>query len=77
VTRQPRPGALLSGKDQEGGDSKRHHPTGQTTLQGRLETSVCPAPSLFLQGFILIKSRFRTVPLPLAWPPRWAPLLLP
>jgi hypothetical protein len=38
----PRPGAL-SGRGQEGCGSKPLHPTSQMSLQGCLETSVCPA----------------------------------
>jgi hypothetical protein len=40
----PRPSALFSGREQEGGGSKRLHPAGQMTLQGRLETLVCLVP---------------------------------
>jgi hypothetical protein len=43
----PVPGALLSGRDQECGNSKQLHPAGQTTRQGHLETSVCPTPPPF------------------------------
>jgi hypothetical protein len=38
----PRPGAFLRSGHQEGGGAKWLLSTGQTALQGRLETSVCP-----------------------------------
>jgi hypothetical protein len=42
----PRP-CTLNGRGQEGGGSKWLHPTSQMSLMGCLETSVCPASSLF------------------------------
>jgi hypothetical protein len=50
-----------------------HWPNDPTGVFGNLSLS----SPLFLQGFILTKSHFSTVPLPPARPPRWAPLLLP
>jgi hypothetical protein len=35
-------GTFLNGGHQEGGDTKRLHSTGQTSLHWHLETSVCP-----------------------------------
>jgi hypothetical protein len=42
MTTGPQPGTL-SGRGQEGGGSKWLYPTSQMSLQGCLETSVCPA----------------------------------
>jgi hypothetical protein len=61
----PRPGAFLRSGRQEGGDAKWLLSTGQTALQGCLETSVCPkviAPCFvfFLRGSLLQLSVFQT-----------------
>jgi hypothetical protein len=46
----------VSGRGQDGCGSKWLHPARQMSLQGCLETSVCPAfpPSFFLCGFTLL-----------------------
>jgi hypothetical protein len=49
----PRPG-IVSGRGQEVCGSMWLHPTGQMSLQGCLETSVCPALSPFFPFFILL-----------------------
>jgi hypothetical protein len=72
----PRPG-VVSSRGQEGCGSKCLHPTGQTSLKGCLETSVCPA---FSRPYLFCGASFSYYPfcpslLPPARPPQRAQLL--
>jgi hypothetical protein len=58
----------VSGRGQEVCGSKWLHPVGQTSLQGCLETSVCPALSPFFPFFIPLLP-FYSGPLPPARSP--------